>query len=118
MEHKDVSPQVRYVANDQGQCTTVVLQWEDIQSLQAMISSGHDLLIGLSEPELRFLAQGVLPSGYQKRLSDLIERNCGGGLSEDEAEELERLLTHVDSMNILKARARRTLQLFEQIEQD
>ncbi len=118
MEQTDVSPQVQYIVNDQGRRTAVVLRWEDYQFLQARMSAGSDLLIGLSESELRALAEGMLSPSHQERLSDLIQRNREGRLGQDEEEELDRLLAQVDSMNILKARAQRTLQLLGQSEKD
>ena len=51
------------------------------------------------------LAEGMLPPSHQERLTDLLQRNREGCLSEDEESELDQLLVYVDSMNVLKARA-------------
>lgn len=110
MEQTYVSPQIQYIVNDQGRRTAVVLKWEDYQSLQARMSPDPDLLVGLSEPELRALAEGMLSPGHRERLADLLQRNREGHLSKDEQDELDQLLAQVDSMNVLKARALHTLQ--------
>jgi hypothetical protein len=47
---------------------------------------------------------------YRERLDELLQRNREGGLSDVEERELARLLEHVDSMTVLKARAIYTLQ--------
>jgi hypothetical protein len=118
MEQTYVSPQVQYIVNDQGRRTAVVLKWEDYQSLQARISLDPDLLVGLDESELRALAEGMLSPSHQERLTDLLQRNREGQLSKDEESELDQLLAHVDSMNVLKARALRTLQRLGEKERD
>ena len=55
---------------------------------------------------------------YNERLTELLHRNREVHLSKDEDSELDRLLAHTDSMNILKARALRTLQHLEETERD
>ena len=110
MEQVAASPQVQYIVNDDGQRTAVVLKWEDYQSLRTRLSTDQDLLVGLSESELRALAEGMLAPSHQERLSSLLERHREGQLSEEAENELDQLLAHVDSMNVLKARATRTLQ--------
>jgi len=118
MEQTYVSPQVQYIVNDQGRRTAVVLRLEDYQLLQARISPDPELLIGLDESELRALAEGMLSPSHQERLRDLLQRNREGQLSKGEESELDQLLAHVDSMNILKARALRTLQQLAAKERD
>lgn len=118
MEQTYVSPQVQYIVNDQGRRTAVVLKWEDYQSLQARISTDPDLLVGLDESELQALAEGMLSPSHQERLTSLLQHHREGKLSKDEEDELDQLLVHVDSMNILKARALRTLQQLEETERD
>lgn len=118
MEQTYVSPQVQYIVNDQGLRTAVVLKWEDYQSLRARISPDPDLLVGLDESELRALAEGMLSPSHQERLAELLQRNREDSLKEDERNELDQLLAHVDSMNILKARALRTLKQLEGKERD
>ena len=118
MEQTTVSPQIQYIVNDQGRRTAVVLKWEDYQSLQARISTDPEVLVGLDESELRALAEGMLSPSHQERLAELLQRNREGNLSEDEKDELDQLLAHTDSMNILKARALRTLQKLGKTERD
>ena len=118
MEQTYVSPGVQYIVNDQGRRTAVVLRLEDYQSLQARISPDPELLIGLDESELQALAEGMLSPSHQDRLRELLQRNREGQLSKDEESELDQLLAHVDSMNILKARALRTLQRLGEAERD
>ena len=110
MEAVVMPPHVQYIVDDDVQRTAVVIQWEDYLSLRDRLSSDPDLLTGLSEPELRVLAEGLLSPGRQERLSELLERNRKETLSSAEEEELDQLLAHVDSMNILKARALYTLE--------
>jgi hypothetical protein len=118
MERTDVSPQIQSIVNDQGRRTAVVLKWEDYQSLQARISPDPELLIGLDESELKALAEGMLSPGHQERLDQLLQRHRESNLSKDEESELDQLLAHVDSMNVLKARALRTLQQLEEVKRD
>jgi len=118
MEQAYVSPQVQYIVNDQGRRTAVVLTWEDYQSLQARISPDPELLVGLTESELRALADGMLSPIHQERLADLLQRNRERSLSQAQQDELDQLLAHVDSMNVLKARALRTLRQLEETERD
>ena len=109
MEQAVVSPQIQYIVDDDGQRTAVVIKWEDYQSLQARWGSDPDLLVGLTEPELRALADGMLSPGRQERLDKLLALNRDRKLDDAEAAELERLLADIDAMNILKARATLTL---------
>ena len=103
-------PAVEYLTRADGQRTGVVLRWGDYQALRAYTPTDPDLLPSLSEPELEALAEGMLALPHQQRLSELLKLSRAGAL-EDEAEaELDHLLTHVDHMNIIKARARYTLQ--------
>lgn len=116
MEQATASPQVQYIVNDDGQRTAVVLRWEDYQSLRSRTSTDPDLLLGLSESELQALAEGMLSPSHRERLTDLLRRHRQGHLSKNEESELDQLLAHVDSMNVLKARALRTLQQREEHE--
>jgi hypothetical protein len=68
-----------------------------------------ELLIGLSEEELEALADGKLAPAAQLHLDELLKRNAESQLSEGEQSELDRLLSQVDHLTILKARARYTL---------
>lgn len=73
------------------------------------MSSESELLVGLSYDELEALADSMLAPSAQRRLDDLLERNVEKRLAADEHLELDRLLTRVDQLTILKTRARYTL---------
>ena len=87
--------------------------WEDFRNLHARMLDDPDLLIGLSEIELNALSKGMLAVEHQERLSALLERNREQTLTAGEAEELDRYLEQIDTLNILKARARLTVQHLE-----
>ena len=101
---------VQYLIAEDGQRVGVVLSWDDYQSLQSKLSGDPDLLNELDERALRALAEGMLASSPQDRLSDLLERNRNGQLDADGQIELDKLLERIDELNILKARALYTLQ--------
>jgi uncharacterized protein YnzC (UPF0291/DUF896 family) len=109
-----VLPPVQYIVEENGQRTGVVLGWEDYQTLQTALrtafSPDPDLLVGISEPELQVLAEGILSSRHQERFNELLQRNREGGLSGSEEHEMDLLVERVDYMNTLKARAMYTLQ--------
>ena len=118
MEQAVVSPQVQYIVDDNGQRTAVVIKWEDYQSLQARLRYDPDLLVGLTEFELRVLAEGMLSPGRQERLNDLLGRNRKGELDDAKEYELDQILAGIDSMNVLKARAAYTLKRHRELEKD
>ena len=102
---------IQYLVSEDGQRTGVVLDWEAYQALQqASHTTDPEMLIGLSEAELQALSAGVLAPPHQERLTALLEANREGRLGPDDARELDSLLERLDSMNMLKARARYTLQ--------
>lgn len=101
---------VKYITEEDGQRVGVVLNWEDYQNLRARFPEDPDLLPGLNEEELRALAEGMLSPQHQERLHELLERNRNQSLTDEEMQELDRLLERVDLLNILKARATLTLQ--------
>lgn len=107
---RTVSHEIQYIVDDTGQRRAVVLTWEDYEALRAAVSPESDLLIGLSESELRALADGMLSPKHQERLNELLRLNREGQISRREQEELDQFLAQVDSMNTLKARATYTLQ--------
>jgi hypothetical protein len=117
MDITQTLPDVQYITRENGQRVGVVLAWEDFRNIQARLLDDPDLLPGLSETELYALSEGVLAAEHQERLSALLERNREQTLTEREAEELDRYLEQIDSLNILKARARLTLQHLRQIQQ-
>jgi hypothetical protein len=104
-----VTTPVEYIVTEDGQRTAVVMRWEDYRALQAMLPTDPDALTGLSESELRALAEGMLSPAHLERLGDLLRQNRESGLRGEEQSELDRLLDQVDQMNILKARAAYTL---------
>lgn len=105
---------VQYITRENGQRVGVVLAWEDFRNMQARLLDDPELLPGLSETELRALSEGMLAAEHQERLSVLLERNREQTLGAGEAKELDRYLEQIDSLNILKARARLTLQHLRQ----
>ncbi|MFO0978646.1 MAG: hypothetical protein U0996_19725 [Planctomycetaceae bacterium] len=70
----------------------------------------HELLTSLSEEELEALAASALAPSSQNRLNELLEMNSTGQLSESTRSELDELLAQIDHLNIIKARARYTLE--------
>ena len=110
MEKLPVSVPVQYYLEKDGQRAGVVLSWEDYQNLQAALSTDPEMLNDLDEAELQVLAEGILSTTYQERLNELLQLNQQTELSASEQAELDHLLEYIDSMNILKARAKYTLQ--------
>lgn len=117
MDKTQTLPDVQYITRENGQRVGVMLAWEDFLAIQARLLDDPDLLPGLSETELQALSEGMLAVEHQERLSALLERNRAQTLSASEAAELDRYLEQIDSLNILKARARLTLQHLQQAEQ-
>ncbi|HET6422265.1 MAG TPA: hypothetical protein VFG20_01200 [Planctomycetaceae bacterium] len=68
-----------------------------------------DLLSNLSTGELEALAECQLVPEQQDRLSLLLDRCRESTATPAEESELDRLLQHVDSLTLLKTRARYTL---------
>jgi hypothetical protein len=68
-----------------------------------------DLLIGLSLEELQALAEGLLAPRVQVQLEELLLNGAEQQLSFDEEAKLDRILLQIDQLNILKTRARYTL---------
>ncbi len=58
---------------------------------------------------LTALAEMALSTKSQTRLDELLAKNSDGKLSADETKELNLLLTQVDELNLVKARAAATL---------
>jgi hypothetical protein len=118
MEATVTPSHVQYIVNDDGKRTAVVIKWEDYVTLRSRLSPDPAVLTSLSEPELHALAEGMLSTGRQARLDELLKRNREGALDDGEQKELDQLLAHIDSMNILKARALYTLQQSQELEGD
>ncbi|WP_254446724.1 hypothetical protein [Dolichospermum sp. UHCC 0259] len=67
------------------------------------------MLIALSFDELQALAETSLSLKSQIELDKLLMKNSENQLSNEESETLDKLLAQVDQLNILKTRARYTL---------
>ncbi|TAD75962.1 MAG: hypothetical protein EA001_13010 [Oscillatoriales cyanobacterium] len=76
-----------------------------------------DCLAGLNSTELTTLAHSQLTSDQQVELSELLSRNCQeiNSLSSDEQMRLDEILTEIDQLNLLKAKALYTLQRLQSI---
>jgi len=105
-----MSEAVQYVINPQGERVGVLLDLETYHRLVNSAASDEELLTGLSREELQALANSQLASTEQTQLGELLVQNAEGQLSADATATLDRLLTQVDNLNILKTRARYTLQ--------
>lgn len=101
---------VQYITNQQGERVGVLLDLETYHRLVNSAASNEELLTGLSLEELQALANSQLALAEQTQLGDLLAQNAEGQLSADATATLDRLLTQVDNLNILKTRARYTLQ--------
>jgi hypothetical protein len=74
------------------------------------MNDNAELLNGVSIDELEALAAGVLVPSAQSRLDDLLTSSKENRISPAERQELDHLLHQVDLLNLLKARARYTIQ--------
>jgi hypothetical protein len=70
-------------------------------------------LSGLSQAELRMLADAAVASARQATFHEFLEKNQRGELSSAEEATPDRLLEEIDRMILFKARARYTLNLME-----
>jgi tRNA U55 pseudouridine synthase TruB len=75
----------------------------------SMADLEDELLVGLSLEKLQALAEGMLASTAQAQLETLLKRNAENELSVEENLTLDRLLSQIDQLNVLKTRARYTL---------
>ncbi len=108
-----MSESVQYITNQQGERVGVLLDLDTYHRLVSLPSD--DEMSGLSLDELQALADSMLAPTAQTQLNELLARNADNQLSADETEVLDRLLTQVDQLNILKTRARYTLNLQRRI---
>lgn len=69
-------------------------------------------LIGLSEAELRALAESVLAPRHARRMRQLLRMNRDAKLTRAQKAELDALLEESDRVAILKAKANYTLSLY------
>ena len=91
------------------------LQTLPIQRQQQVLATleDEDLLSNISPAELHALSAIALSPPLQTQLSDLLDRNSANQLSPEELTHLDRILEQVDQLNLLKARARYTLDHFK-----
>lgn len=99
---------VQYITNTQGERIGVLLNMETYQQL-TNLSANSELLIGLTEDELQALAETSLSVKSQTELDNLLMKNADHQLSDEERETLDKLIAQIDQLNILKTRARYTL---------
>ncbi len=104
-----MTEQLRYITDEQGARVGVVLDLEAYRRLMNQTLSDAEILLSLSQAELKALAESMLAPAAQARLNDLLARNTQGQLSIEETNELDRLLEQVDQLTILKTRAIYTL---------
>jgi hypothetical protein len=104
-----MSETVQYVTNQQGERVGVLLDLETYHRIANTSASDDELLTGLSLEELQALANSQLAAAEQAQLKELLTQNAQDQLSTDTSATLDRLLTQVDNLNILKTRARYTL---------
>jgi uncharacterized protein YnzC (UPF0291/DUF896 family) len=101
--------QVQFVTNEKGEQTGVLLDIEHYYRLVSENTIDPELLVGLSIDELEALAETKLAINQQSRLNELLAKQKADGLSDEEVQEIDRLLAYVDQLTILKARAMYTL---------
>ncbi len=100
---------VQYLTNNQGERIGVLLDLDTYHKLMNQSVVDSELLTNLSIDELQALADIKLSTSTQTELNDLLARNSDNQLSNNESEILDSLLTKVDQLNILKTRARYSL---------
>jgi hypothetical protein len=74
-----------------------------------MTDLDSELLTSLSLEELKALAEGILAPTLQTQLEGLLGQGAEHPLSADEEATLNRILLQIDQLNILKTRAKYTL---------
>lgn len=101
--------EVQYITTEEGEQVGVLIDMDLYRRLVASERDDPELLLELTEEELRALAESKLAPVHQARLDELLVRQKQETLSAEEAAELDQLLAQVDQLNILKTRARYTL---------
>ena len=93
------------------------LQTLPLQRQQQVLDTleDEDLLSNISSAELHALSAIALALPIQNQLSELLDRNSDNQLSPEETLTLDRILEQVDQLNLLKARARYTLDHFKKV---
>ncbi len=112
-----MSESVRYITNDQGERVGVLLDLAAYQRIENSLALDTECLLGLSQEELQALANCKLSISEQTRLDALLAKNSDSHLQPNEALELDELLSEVDHLTTLKARARYTLQRMSEIQE-
>lgn len=100
---------VQYVTNEHGERVGVLLDLETYHQLINPSAVDAEILTNLSKDELQVLAESILSSKAQAQLDNLLAENAENQLSADDTNTLDRLLAQIDQLNILKTRARYTL---------
>ncbi|WP_017652592.1 hypothetical protein [Fortiea contorta] len=108
-----MSESIQYITNQQGERVSVVLDLPTYYKLVKSLTADTEILTDLSLDELEALAAGMLSPTAQVQLDDLLVRNAENKLSVDETAILDHLLAQVDQLNILKTRAKYTLNHLE-----
>ncbi|MDF5726038.1 MAG: hypothetical protein PUP91_37455 [Rhizonema sp. PD37] len=108
-----MSQSVQYVTNQQGERVGVLLDLETYHKLTNTSIADVEILTGLNLNELQALAETALALRDQAQLDDLLARMQENQLSPDETATLDCLLARVDQLNILKTRAKYTLNRLE-----
>jgi hypothetical protein len=111
-----MSESVQYITNAQGEKVGVLLNLETYQQL-TNLSLDSELLIGLSIDELQALEESSLFPKAQTQLQELLIKNSQNQLLKVETETLDKLLAQVDQLNIIKTRARYTLNILQNQQQ-
>lgn len=109
-----MSESVHYITNQQGERVGVMLDLETYNRLRNYLRSDTELLTNLSIDELQALAESILAPKEQEELERLLFKNKETQLSADENDLLDKMLAKVDRLNIIKTRARYTLNQLEQ----
>jgi hypothetical protein len=97
----------RFVTNDQGKTVEVVL---DVTTYEALRGTDPLILRDVTLEQLKALANGKLSTDVQGQLSSLIAKEKAGQNSPDDTAVLDQLLSELDQLDMLKARALYTLQ--------
>ncbi|MGB3759237.1 MAG: hypothetical protein WBA07_23130 [Rivularia sp. (in: cyanobacteria)] len=100
---------VQYLTNNQGERIGVLLDLDTYHKLMNQSVVDSELLTNLSIDEFLALADIKLSTSTPTELDDLLAKNSDNQLSNNESEILDSLLTKVDQLNILKTRARYSL---------
>jgi len=92
---------------------TLLLHLRSGASHSVRPSDGESLMpiFGLSQAELRALADAVVAADRQQHLQQLLEKNRAGALTADEASTLDGFLAETDQVALLKARALYTMKI-------